>query len=39
VRRHIEDEVLRRAAGALEAPDLGATVRLRLGEAAQRAVA
>jgi hypothetical protein len=39
VRRRIEDEVIPRAAGALEDPDLGATVRLRLGEAAQRAVA
>jgi hypothetical protein len=39
VRRHIEDEVLSRAAAALEDPDLGATVRLRLGDAAQRAVA
>jgi hypothetical protein len=39
VRQRIEDEVLPRAAGALEASNLGATVRLRLGEAAQRAVA
>jgi hypothetical protein len=39
VRRRIEDEVLLRAADALEDPDLGATIRLRLGEAAQRAVA
>ena len=39
VRRQIEDEVLHRAAEALEKPDLGATVRLRLGEARQRAVA
>ncbi len=38
VRSQIEDEVLPRAAAALEAPELGATVRLRLGEAAQRAV-
>lgn len=38
-RRYIEDEVLPRTADALEAPNLGATVRLRLGEAAQRAVA
>jgi hypothetical protein len=39
VRRRIEDEVLPRAAEALEDPDLGATIRLRLGEAARRAVA
>jgi hypothetical protein len=39
VRRRIEDEVLAHAAEALDDPDLGATVRLRLGEAAQRAVA
>ena len=39
VRRQIEDEVLPRAAEALEKPDLRATVRLRLGEARQRAVA
>jgi hypothetical protein len=38
VRRYIEDEVLSRAAGALDAPDLGAIVRLRLGEATRRAV-
>ena len=39
VRRQIEEEVLPRAAEALEKPDLRATVRLRLGEARQRAVA
>ena len=39
VRRQIEDEVLHRAAEALEKPDLGSTVHLRLGEARQRAVA
>lgn len=36
VRRYIEDEVLSRAARALDEPDLGATVRLRLGGATRR---
>lgn len=35
-RRYIEDEVLSRAAGALDEPDLSAIVRLRLGEATRR---
>ena len=39
VRRYIEDEVLPRAAQALEEPELGATVRLRLGDASHRLVA
>jgi hypothetical protein len=37
--RFIEDDVLPLAVEALEKPDLGATVRLRLGDASQRAVA
>lgn len=39
VRQWVEDEVLPRAREALEAPEMTATLRLRLGDAAQRVVA